>query len=108
MDALSIILFLIMSIFTIYVVYYFSNKEFPNYNLLPNDVCNASKFEAFTNPLQIDSKNIYSYNFLDPFGLINGSMECSGSGYTNLNGNICLNNEQKELLITRGKNATDN
>jgi hypothetical protein len=35
-------------------------------------------------------------------------MECSGSGYTNLNGNICLNNEQKELLITRGKNATDN
>ena len=46
-----------------------------------------------------------SYNTLDPFGLIDSSMDCTGSTYSNTNGNICLNKQQYTLLTTRGGNA---
>jgi hypothetical protein len=42
---------------------------------------------------------------MDPFGLIDSSMKCAGSGYSSLQGNICLDDNQLMLLTTRGGNS---
>ena len=109
MNALFIILLLIIVIFTIYVVYSINDRGFSNYSV--NDIWKSipGKYEAFTSmnasPFVPTLTGSDSYNKVDKFGLIDSSMKCSGSSYYNLNGNICLNDEQKMLLTTRGGNS---
>lgn len=43
---------------------------------------------------------------IDVFGNSNSSVNCYGSGLTNSGGSLCLNDKQKQLLTTRGGNAT--
>jgi hypothetical protein len=43
---------------------------------------------------------------LDKFANTDASANCMGSGLTNSKGSLCLSNEQKQLLSTRGGNAT--
>lgn len=35
-----------------------------------------------------------------------GSLDCQSYGYSNSQGFLCLNNDQKQMLMTRGGNAT--
>ena len=69
---------------------------------------NAAVSEGFTaNP----SSNVTSYNLsdnlLDVFGGTPGNLDCSpiSSNLTNSKGPLCLNNNQINLLKTRGGNA---
>jgi hypothetical protein len=105
MNALLIVLFLVIIIFAIYVVYYLNIKGFSSYHA--NDIWKSypGKYEGFTSPSPVVNPAPSSYNTLDPFGLIDSSMDCPGSSYTNINGNICLNAEQRKLLTTRGGNS---
>lgn len=105
MNALLIVLFLVIIIFVFYIVYYFNSRGFRTYT--SNDIWKSypSNYEGFTSPSPVVNPAPSSYNTLDPFGLINSSMDCPGSSYTNINGNICLNEEQRKLLTTRGGNS---
>jgi hypothetical protein len=107
MDALFVILFLVIIIFIIYVVYSFNNRGFSSYSSHEIWKSYPGKYEGFVSmsPSPVDSPSPESYNKLDPFGLIGSSMDCPGSSYSNLNGNICLNDNQKMLLTTRGGNS---
>jgi hypothetical protein len=42
----------------------------------------------------------------DVFGKVEGKKDCVGVGLTNSKGNLCLDEEQKDLLITRGGNMS--
>ncbi len=64
-------------------------------------------------PIHMDSSKsnmIYSlYNEVskpDIFVNSKGSLKCSGSGYSNSEGPLCLSSEQITLLKTRGGNST--
>ena len=96
-----------INLFIAYVVFLFNNRGFSNYS--SNDIWKSypGKYEAFTVSAStpVTNPTPESYNTLDPFGLIDSSMDCPGSGYSNLNGNICLNDDQKMLLTTRGGNS---
>jgi len=108
MNPLFVIIFLVIIIFIIYIVYTFNNRGFSSYDSHQIWRSYPAKYEGFTStisPSPVDSPSPESYNKLDPFGLIDSSMECEGSSYSNLKGNICLNENQKMLLTTRGGNS---
>jgi hypothetical protein len=42
----------------------------------------------------------------DMFGKVEGKKDCQGVGLTNSKGNLCLDENQKSLLITRGGNMS--
>ena len=118
MNVILILLLIVIVLFIIYVVYSLNSRGFRSY--YSNDIWKSSpgKYENFTSsttnstlsasaPIVENPKPIngQSYNQLDPYGLIPSSMDCEGSSYYTLNGNICLNKEQKMLLTTRGGNS---
>lgn len=110
MHLLFVILLFIIIIFIIYVICSFNNMIITNYNSHEIWKSYPGKYEGFTlnsssNIVPNSSPSKESYNKVDPFGLIDGSMKCRGSGYSNLNGNICLNDNQTMLLTTRGGNS---
>jgi hypothetical protein len=113
MNVLLIIFAIIVIIFIGYVVVFLNNRGFSTM-----DSMNTSNIwksfpsnyrEGFSTVADFASPAVSaspeSYNKLDPYGLIDSSNECPGSGYTNLNGNICLNDNQYMLLTTHGGNA---
>ena len=113
MNALIFIFALIVIVFIVYVVFSLNSRGFSAI-----DGINRSNIwksfpsnyrEGFSTVADFASPAVSatpeSYNKLDPFGLIDSSMDCEGSGYTNIKGNICLNDGQYMLLTTRGGNA---
>lgn len=65
----------------------------------------------------VECKRVWGYNGLfcspetgdkpiDPFFNSGSSMNCEGSGLTKSSGNVCLNEQQRRLLTTRGGNAS--
>jgi hypothetical protein len=113
MNALLFIFVLIVIIFTFYVVFSLNNRGFS----AMDDTNSSNIWKSFPSNYREGFSTIAdsaspafsaapeSYNDLDPFGLIDSSMDCPGSGYTNIKGNICLNDSQYMLLTTRGGNA---
>jgi hypothetical protein len=43
---------------------------------------------------------------IDTYSDAKGSLSCDGYGYSNSKGGLCMDNKQKELLMTRGGNMT--
>lgn len=65
----------------------------------------------------VECKRVWGYNglfcnpetadkLIDPFFNSGSSMNCEGSGITKSSGNVCLNEQQRRLLTTRGGNAS--
>jgi hypothetical protein len=48
----------------------------------------------------------YSDSILDTYSLDEGSIMCGASPYSNSHGYICMTDQQKQLLMTRGGNQT--
>ena len=51
----------------------------------------------FCNPKDVDKS-------LDIYATAQGKLDCNGSGLTNSKGSLCLDNNQKSMLQTRGGN----
>jgi len=51
----------------------------------------------FCNPENVDKS-------LDIYATAQGKLDCNGSGLTNSKGSLCLDNNQKKMLQTRGGN----
>lgn len=79
----------------------------------PDQPVNIQTSIPESKPIRMDSSKsnmIYSpYNEVskpDVFINSKGSLKCSGSGYSNSDGPLCLTPEQISLLKTRGGNST--
>ena len=112
MDGALIVIFILVIVLLVFLVYLFNRNTITPHSQTGTIWKSVpSKYEGLTTM----SPSLYndssadavapSYNTMDKFGLIDSSMTCSGSSYSNLNGNICLNKEQTKLLTTRGGNA---
>lgn len=79
----------------------------------PDQPVNTQTSIQESKPFNMDSTNsrflFSSYNEItkpDVFVNSKGSLKCSGSGYSNSDGPLCLNADQINLLKTRGGNST--
>lgn len=104
---LVVLLFLLMTSSCMnYVPYYRDSRYLKGY-----------PFEGFTNKDSIksgaaalQSSNFDSDQLLDKFSQVDGSPSCIGdsNGLYNSKGGLCLTNELKTLLQSRGGNASGN
>jgi len=74
-----------------------------NYDGQTDEKPKVSKIEGFEGlqPAPYQSEAV-----IDIFSGTPGSLSCKGSGLTNSMGELCLTDQQKQMLQTRGGNAT--